>query len=179
MYKYFGEYGNVLWKYKMHFEGMRMHCESILIYFERMQMLSGSMQLRLESIRIHSESMKMHFKSIRIRFQDIRIYFETKRMHLVLLRKKCPYSELFWSAFFSHFPAFGVNTERYYFSVFSPNAGKCGKMRIRITPNTDSFLRSLFTNIVCISSYDVIIPHQAAMVFHNFWMLEESFINCS
>ena len=78
-----------------------------------------------------------------------------------------------------HFPAFGLNTERYYFSVFSPNAGKCGKMRIRITPNTDSFLRSLFTNIVCISSYDLIISHQAAMVFHNFWMLEESFIRCS
>ena len=25
------------------------------------------------------------------------------------LRKKCPYSELFWSAFFSHFPTFGLN----------------------------------------------------------------------
>ena len=29
------------------------------------------------------------------------------------LRKKCPYSELFWSAFFPNFPAFGLNTERY------------------------------------------------------------------
>ena len=27
--------------------------------------------------------------------------------------KKCPYSELFWSAFFPHFPAFRLNTERY------------------------------------------------------------------
>ena len=26
-----------------------------------------------------------------------------------------------------------------YLSVFSPNAGKCGEMRTRITPNTDSF----------------------------------------
>ena len=29
------------------------------------------------------------------------------------LRKKCPCSELFWSAFFPHFPAFGVNTRKY------------------------------------------------------------------
>ena len=45
-----------------------------------------------------------------------------------LLRKKCPYSELFWSVFFPHFPSFGLNMERnLYFSVFSPNVGKCGK----------------------------------------------------
>ena len=29
------------------------------------------------------------------------------------LRKKCWYSELFWFAFFPHFPAFRLNTERY------------------------------------------------------------------
>ena len=28
------------------------------------------------------------------------------------LLKKCPYSELIWSSFFPHFPAFGLNTER-------------------------------------------------------------------
>ena len=33
------------------------------------------------------------------------------------MRKKCPYSELFWSAFLSHFAAFGVNTERYSVSL--------------------------------------------------------------
>ena len=54
-----------------------------------------------------------------------------------LLRKKCLIWELLWSAFSPHFPAFGLKTERY--SVFSPNAGKCGKMRNRTTPNTDSF----------------------------------------
>ena len=47
------------------------------------------------------------------------------------LRKKCPYSELFWSAFFPHLPAFGLNTQRQcvscYLSVFSPNTGKCGE----------------------------------------------------
>ena len=31
--------------------------------------------------------------------------------------KKCPYSELFWSAFFPHFPAFRLNTERYCVSL--------------------------------------------------------------
>ena len=30
----------------------------------------------------------------------------------VSLRKKCPYSESLWSAFFPHFPAFGLNTEK-------------------------------------------------------------------
>ena len=47
----------------------------------------------------------------------------------MLVHKKCPYSELFWSAFFPHFPAFGPNTERYtlYLSVFRRNAGKCRK----------------------------------------------------
>ena len=39
--------------------------------------------------------------------------------------KKFPHLELFWSAFFTHFPTFGLNTERY--TVFSPNVGKCGK----------------------------------------------------
>ena len=50
--------------------------------------------------------------------------------YCVSLLKKCPYSQLFWSAF----SAFGLNTERY--SVFSPNAGKT---RTRITPNMDIF----------------------------------------
>ena len=53
------------------------------------------------------------------------------------LRKKSPYSELFWSAFFPHFCAFGLNTERSPYSVrMRENAGK---MRTRITPNTETF----------------------------------------
>ena len=70
------------------------------------------------------------------------------------LRKNCPYSELFWSAFFSHFSAFGLNTERYCVSLriqseygeilrISPYSVRMrknvGKMRPRITPNTDTF----------------------------------------
>ena len=37
------------------------------------------------------------------------------------LHKKCPDSELFWSAFFSHFPAFGLNTERYGVFNYPPS----------------------------------------------------------
>ena len=46
---------------------------------------------------------------------------------------KCPYSALFWS----RFPTFGLNTERYGVSLRIPS--KCGKIRARITPNTDTF----------------------------------------
>ena len=52
--------------------------------------------------------------------------------------KKSPYSELFWSAFFPHFPAFGLNMER-YLSVFSPNAGKCGKTLRKKSPYSELF----------------------------------------
>ena len=37
----------------------------------------------------------------------------------------------------SYFPAFGLNTERY--SVFLRIQSDCGKIRTRITPNTDTF----------------------------------------
>ena len=46
------------------------------------------------------------------------------------LRKKCPYSELFWSAFSR------IRTE--YGEIRSIRS-KCEKMRARITPNTDTF----------------------------------------
>ena len=46
------------------------------------------------------------------------------KVGLITLRKKSPYSGLFWSAFFPHFPAFGPNMER---------------MQTRITPNTETF----------------------------------------
>ena len=36
-----------------------------------------------------------------------------------------------------HFPEFGLNTERY--SVSLRIQSECGKMRTRITPNTDIF----------------------------------------
>ena len=36
-----------------------------------------------------------------------------------------------------HFPAFGLNTKRYFVSLRTQS--KCGKMRTRITPNTHTF----------------------------------------
>ena len=36
-----------------------------------------------------------------------------------------------------HFPAFGLNTERYSVSLRSQS--ECGKMRTRITPKTETF----------------------------------------
>ena len=43
------------------------------------------------------------------------------------LRKKSPYLELFWSALFPHFPAFGLNTETYSISLHIQS--KCRKMQ--------------------------------------------------
>ena len=57
---------------------------------------------------------------------DFMISEDTRR---IPLRKKSSYSELFWSAFFPDFPAFGLNTERYWIR----------KIRTRIIPNTESF----------------------------------------
>ena len=47
------------------------------------------------------------------------------------LRKKCPYSKLFWAAFFPHFP------------VFNPNAGKYGKNADQNNSEYAHFLRSV------------------------------------
>ena len=63
---------------------------------------------------------------------DIAHAYETAvtNNQLNLLRKKCPYFELFWSAFFPHFPAFGLNTE------------KCGKNADQNNSEYGQFLRS-------------------------------------
>ena len=53
------------------------------------------------------------------------------------LRKKRPYSKLFWSGFFPHFSVFGLNRG---ISPYSVQMRKiAGKMRTRITPNTERF----------------------------------------
>ena len=49
------------------------------------------------------------------------------------MRKKSRYSELFWSAFFPHFPAFELNT------------GKCGKNADQNKFEYGLFLRSVDT----------------------------------
>ena len=60
-------------------------------------------------------------------------------------RKKSSYSKLFWSAFFTDFPAFGLNTD----SVFSPTAGKSGKYAEKNNSGYGLFLRSLSQRMLC------------------------------
>ena len=58
-------------------------------------------------------------------------------------RKKCLYSELFWPAFFPHLDWIRRDTEYMeYLSVFSPNAGKCGKNADQNSCEYVHFLRS-------------------------------------
>ena len=45
-----------------------------------------------------------------------------------------------------HFPAFGLNTERYCVSLCIQS--ECGKMRTRITPNMDTFYAALNANFI-------------------------------
>ena len=53
--------------------------------------------------------------------------FTYMKLSQLALCKKCPYSELFWPAFSR------IRTE------YGENMRECGKIRIRITPNTDIF----------------------------------------
>ena len=53
----------------------------------------------------------------------------------VSLRKKSPYSDLFWSVFFRIRTKY--NTPKY--SVSLRIQSECGKTRTRITPNADTF----------------------------------------
>ena len=50
----------------------------------------------------------------------------------VSLCKKSPYSVLFWSTFFPHFPTFGLNTDIY--SVFLRIQSECRKMWYKCGP---------------------------------------------
>ena len=51
----------------------------------------------------------------------------------VSLREKCPYLELFWSVFSR------IRTEYREIPVYLRIQSECGKIRTRITPNTDPF----------------------------------------
>ena len=51
-------------------------------------------------------------------------------------------SDRIWSYSGSHFPALGLNTERYEVSIRIQS--ECGKMRTRIIPNTDTFYAVIF-----------------------------------
>ena len=56
---------------------------------------------------------------------------------IISLYSHCVKSDRIRSYFGPHFPAFGLNTERY--GVCLRIQSECGKMRSRITPNTDTF----------------------------------------
>ena len=74
------------------------------------------------------------------------------------LREKCPYSELFWSAF----------------SVSFRIQSECGKMRTRIIENTDTFyavsVQSNYSKI-----YENIFHNQITPNFDNFFSKYETF----
>ena len=56
-----------------------------------------------------------------------------------------------WSFSGSHFPAFGLNRDTPFLSIFSPNAGKYGSEKLRHSPRNDHYM--LYFNIIIIN-YD-------------------------
>ena len=68
----------------------------------------------------------------------------------------CVKSCRIWSSSGLHFPAFRLNTERQYLSVFSPNGGKYGPEKPRI--------RTLFTQ--CISNIDGTFGEELRAVYY-------------
>ena len=70
--------------------------------------------------------------------QVVRYWWRVRLIVWVFPRDKhCVKGVRIWSYSGPHFSAFGVNTERYSVSLLIQS--KCGKMRIRITPNMDTF----------------------------------------
>ena len=80
--------------------------------------------------------------------------FLKKLDHCIPLRKKSPYSELFWSTFSRISPhsdwirrdtpeRYSVRRSTPYLSKFCPNAGKCGKNMDQNNSECGHFLRSV------------------------------------
>ena len=63
------------------------------------------------------------------------LLFNLYKIKVLILQ--CVKSVRIWSNSGAHFTTFGLNTERY--SVSLRIQPECGKIRIRITPNTDTF----------------------------------------
>ena len=71
-------------------------------------------------------------------FQELFWYFEERFFsYSILTSSHCVKVSLFVLISGPHFPAFGIDTKRY--GVSPRNQCECGKMRTRITPNTDTF----------------------------------------
>ena len=71
-------------------------------------------------------------------------YLKKMALRLNLHKEHCVKSVRIRSYSGPHFPAFGLNTERY--SVSLRMQSKCGKMRTRITPNADTFYTVEYTD---------------------------------
>ena len=68
------------------------------------------------------------------------------------LREKCLYSELFWSVFSR------IRTEYGEILVCLRIQSECGKIRTRITPNTDTFYEVVLTLKLRIIIIIIILP---------------------
>ena len=77
--------------------------------------------------------------------EELQVFTSWKRLEVFIKKQKkktnkkehCVKNVLIWSYSGPHFPAFRLNTERHSVSVCIQC--ECGKMRVRITPNTDTF----------------------------------------
>ena len=81
------------------------------------------------------------------------------------LCEKCPYSKCPYAG--SYFPAFRLNTERYSVSLGIQSEG--GKMRTRITPNTDFSHAVLMNLTVSNTTKLLIIFHKTLLEYINFF----------
>ena len=72
-----------------------------------------------------------------------------------------------------HFPAFRLNTERY--SVSLRIQSECGKMRTRITPNTDTFYTVLSVSVKASFFSSLNSSFSILLQFHNLVPLFEVF----
>ena len=87
----------------------------------------GVITLILFGFQVGNIWLFLHFFSV----SEVAVHIYYMSLGIYSCKFCIPYSEFFWSAFFPHFPAFGLYSVR-----MRENAGK---MRTTITPNTDSF----------------------------------------
>ena len=59
-----------------------------------------------------------------------------------------------WSYSAQHFPAFGLNAERYGVSLRIQS--ECGKMLTRITPNTDTFYAVILFRFATLAQQNIV-----------------------
>ena len=84
----------------------------------------------------------------------------------------CAKSVRIRSYFGPYFPTFGLNTEKYGESLRIRS--ECGKMRTRITPNTDTFCAVLFSRIRAESKYGSEKNQCSANQWAGFYMIATS-----